>query len=486
MNNKKNTIITIIAIVSLLIMLVSATYAFFQAQGGDTVTRNVNVLTHTVDTLSFSVSNDISIEADQFNFTRGGNNLSSEATATAVLTPNSKTGTATDNYFVYLDITDNEFEYSAANIHDKPELLLQVFTPSPEHWCIVESSESTGEHYELCLVDPTQNDIVNIINNGNEYIETEEDCQYYLGLLEDYLESQSVEFWGTITCEQRNEIQLELNDREINYNYYGYDITEETGIIKILDGHEISASNNQTTIETYRVVITLINHNFNQNDISGKSFNANIIVRKSYTGAIYSRGMFYNGLNIIDTEIDACYEVDDETGDTRYTKPYNESDYEFGNECDHEIIEIGIEPSSFSNPNFNSNHEYPTYLKYNVVNNIVDSTEVCLWLNNHELCLEKDYWDTDYETTLAKLKADMETTFGVTIYDSYEEAQAANSSSYCDWNSCQISDQDFNVDADFAYSDFSVGTNYVSLYRDGYSPCYIEKYGQYVKSQCGW
>ena len=83
MNNKKSTTVTIIAIVALLIMLVSATYAFFQAQGGNTVTRNVNVLTHTVDTLSFSVSNDISIEADQFNFMNGGANHESSENGAA-------------------------------------------------------------------------------------------------------------------------------------------------------------------------------------------------------------------------------------------------------------------------------------------------------------------------------------------------------------------------------------------------------------------
>ena len=121
MNNKK--ILSLIALILIAVMVLGATYAYFAAQVSDAVTRNVNVLTHTVDTLTFSISNDINIEVNPEDFYQGGANKSSEASVTATLSPNSKTGTATDHYYIYLDITSNEL----VKVSNNPELLLQVF-----------------------------------------------------------------------------------------------------------------------------------------------------------------------------------------------------------------------------------------------------------------------------------------------------------------------------------------------------------------------
>ena len=128
MKTKKSTaIVSAVAIITIAIMVIGATFAYFRAQGGSAVTKDVQITAHTVDRLSFYVDQDINIEVSQLDFQSGGNNKSGDATATAILTPNSKTGAATRNYYVYLQIDTNEIDYSVANTNHQAELLLQVF-----------------------------------------------------------------------------------------------------------------------------------------------------------------------------------------------------------------------------------------------------------------------------------------------------------------------------------------------------------------------
>ena len=48
MDNRKNTILlTVIAVATLLVAVVGATFAYFTAQGGDDVSKNINVTTET-------------------------------------------------------------------------------------------------------------------------------------------------------------------------------------------------------------------------------------------------------------------------------------------------------------------------------------------------------------------------------------------------------------------------------------------------------
>ncbi len=60
----------------------------------------------------------------------------------------------------------------------------------------------------------------------------------------------------------------------------GYDITGVSGLKTLLNNHAISASNNTATIENWRIVITLINLDVNQNDNTGKTISAEIIIRQ--------------------------------------------------------------------------------------------------------------------------------------------------------------------------------------------------------------
>ena len=123
----KTLVLSIIAIATLLIVVVGATYAYFMAQGGASANTNLDVQTNTTDNLSFSVGDAISITATQDNFAQGLGNQAGSTTASATLTANNATNTATRNYYLYLNITSNDFEYTVDN--DTPELILTVTDP---------------------------------------------------------------------------------------------------------------------------------------------------------------------------------------------------------------------------------------------------------------------------------------------------------------------------------------------------------------------
>ena len=126
--NKKNAIVlSIVAVVTLIALVVGATYAYFKAQGGTGSSTEVKVTTYTTDMLTFTTGSAISLYADQSSFGSNKGSLSGETFAKATLVANNKTNEATDNYYVYFNIENNTFKYTLGN--DKPELILTVTGP---------------------------------------------------------------------------------------------------------------------------------------------------------------------------------------------------------------------------------------------------------------------------------------------------------------------------------------------------------------------
>ena len=125
MKNKKQAIIlSVIASIALLVLIVGATYAYFQASGGTGTSANLRVTTYTTDVFNFEVGNDISIYADATSFASGKGNASGSTFAKAILSANNKTNTATKYYYLYLNISKNTFTYTQNE--DTPEILLTI------------------------------------------------------------------------------------------------------------------------------------------------------------------------------------------------------------------------------------------------------------------------------------------------------------------------------------------------------------------------
>ncbi len=360
MDNKKNKIMAMVFMISMLILVVSTTYAFFAPQQGGTTSTNAIVTSNTTDLLTFSINRDISFTVNQADFAQNGTNQSGDATATATLTPNNKTGAATMNYYLYLNLQSNPTVYSSTNTNEDPELMLQVFDGS--------------------------NQLVTLTGLGTQ---------------------------KTIK------------------GVTGYDITGVTGLKTLLDNHAISATNNTATIENWRIVITLINLDVNQNDNTGKEINAEIIIRRDEVEGP-STFVYWND-NFSNTTYTST-QVPTGTGlnGTYQTREQFATAY-----------------SNWSNE--------PIYIKTTKVNATVTGHTACLWYNNREFCIAPNYWNTDGATTKAKLKADMENALGITIADS--SCDSATSSARCDagdFDCYANSDGDVNCTSYVTYGNCNV------------------------------
>ena len=126
-SKKQALILSIVAVVTLIALVVGATFAYFQAQGGTGSSTEVKVTTYTTDMLTFTTGSAISLYADQSSFGTDKGSLSGETFAKATLVANNKTNEATDNYYVYFNIENNTFKYTLGE--DKPELILTVTGP---------------------------------------------------------------------------------------------------------------------------------------------------------------------------------------------------------------------------------------------------------------------------------------------------------------------------------------------------------------------
>ena len=124
MSDKKRLIITI---VSMLILVVGVTFAYFIPQIGGGVLRKLNLVADTPDDLQF-IGGGIKLKLTQFNLAQGGENLSNSTYVSAVLKANSTTNTATYTYNVYFNVKSNNFIYTTTE--KKAEIILKVLDPN--------------------------------------------------------------------------------------------------------------------------------------------------------------------------------------------------------------------------------------------------------------------------------------------------------------------------------------------------------------------
>ena len=124
MDNKKIKIVSIISIIALALTLVAATYAYFVAQTGEGAQTDIKINANTVDTFTFEAGSALNLSLNQENFASGKGNQTGTTFAKAMLSANNKTNTATEHYYMYLNISNNTFTYSIDN--NTPEILLSI------------------------------------------------------------------------------------------------------------------------------------------------------------------------------------------------------------------------------------------------------------------------------------------------------------------------------------------------------------------------
>lgn len=80
-------------VVTLVLLAVCSTFAYFTASGNTSTSADVTVTTYTSDLLNFEVGEDINIYTDQSTFGQGMNNARGQTYAKTTLLTNNKTNT---------------------------------------------------------------------------------------------------------------------------------------------------------------------------------------------------------------------------------------------------------------------------------------------------------------------------------------------------------------------------------------------------------
>ncbi len=125
--DKKSIFLMGIGILTLLLAVVGATYAYFAADLGGGTNANINASTGTTDSLTFDAGDPIRIHATLENFAEGMESLKGSTTATATLKANNTTNQASGKYNIFFVIDDNDFVYSTED--GQAELVLKVTDP---------------------------------------------------------------------------------------------------------------------------------------------------------------------------------------------------------------------------------------------------------------------------------------------------------------------------------------------------------------------
>ena len=130
--DKKNTLLlTVIAIATLLVAVVGATFAYFSAQTGTEKRADINVTT-----TAMKIDGTIDIKANQINFANGEGSLTDSVSGYVGFTASTAEGTGPKEYCykAAIKITSNDFVYSLPKTFNTdqnyPELLLRVWKES--------------------------------------------------------------------------------------------------------------------------------------------------------------------------------------------------------------------------------------------------------------------------------------------------------------------------------------------------------------------
>lgn len=122
--DKKNTLLlTVIAIATLLVAVVGATFAYFTAQTGAGQSANINVTTSTSDSVSFGTFDSILLNANQQNFYQGAGSHQGKTTGAVTLQANNDTS-ATYCYTADFIVNANDLGYTTEG--SSAELVLSI------------------------------------------------------------------------------------------------------------------------------------------------------------------------------------------------------------------------------------------------------------------------------------------------------------------------------------------------------------------------
>ena len=289
--DKKNVILlTIIAIATLLVAMVGATFAYFTAQRGKGAQADITVKTSTSDTLEMGTFSPLTIVATQQNFGENKGTRSGEAKGEIKLTANDAEATTEVSYCYTADLVvkQNEFMYSMPegaeskstvyeqNSNHDPELVFALFkTPNA-----TSDGNGTEQEYNITIGDgaDTLTYLSNIIETnvctGDDDVVTSED----LDSDEKCPKKQISGYDITTVAPTKNEPEADAGEATYTDKIIKIPVLngEDKAIEENAFVHQIKASKGATTIDKWRAVVYFVNYDYDQEKNTGKVFNAQL------------------------------------------------------------------------------------------------------------------------------------------------------------------------------------------------------------------
>ena len=153
MDKKTQKSIILIYIITFIISLFGATYAYFTVVRVNSISPETEVRSATSEVISFSIANDLNIVASLENFKEGMDSLVTETSASAYMKFDGGTRVVKHIYNLKLVIDDNDFVYTTEE--KNAELLLKVTDPSGKQVTSIDGLEyiSSKEGFDITTKD---------------------------------------------------------------------------------------------------------------------------------------------------------------------------------------------------------------------------------------------------------------------------------------------------------------------------------------------
>lgn len=303
-NNKGNVILlTVIAIVTMIIVLVGATFAYLASSVADEDSANINATTSGgSDMFLINAGSDIEIFANVDNFYEGAGDISDSVDASVTLQTTSSSNISY-NYKVYLDVKNNDFEYTSGTCYRKDAAPIGGVTTkqacadnnATNIWATTDGtafacygtglSVVTGalNNNEIgCLTSPSNiwapdevAELVLDLYKSDSSITTQAACEL-TGICVDKLHNAtSATTASACNTDPNNTWVPSIYENNICYKtIQNKDLTVSgVEVISLLDNQTITANNSTKGEDYYKATVKLINYGHNQVANGDKTFN---------------------------------------------------------------------------------------------------------------------------------------------------------------------------------------------------------------------
>ncbi len=260
--DKKNTLLlTVIAVATLLVAIVGATFAYFTAQVGAGAQAKVDVTTKTSDSLAYGTFSEINVIANQENFAKDlGSQRGTSEGQLSLKVSDADAATANLCYTVSLNITSNTFshhpeyekETNGVSVEDskarakQPELLFNIFYDfDSQGYKEITNVQSTNlGQYVTSYVDLES-------SGGSNELSNLKVCDNKAGVATNCEpEEESIKGWDITTVTNNIEVP--------NSNYLSDEVNNHQNVFKI------SGTSGQTVVHKWKAQVTFLNWSWDQ------------------------------------------------------------------------------------------------------------------------------------------------------------------------------------------------------------------------------